>query len=378
MKLRTIDDLEVANKKILLRADLNVPLSSAGEITDDFRIRASLQTINELRERGAKQIVVCSHLGRPKGEPNPKYSLAPVAKRLGELLDTEVPLATGPVPSAPIVLLENLRFNKGEEKNDIEFARALASNADEYVDDAFGAVHRAHASVSAVAELLPNAAGGLLEKEVSVLSGLLENPKRPFVAILGGAKVSDKLKVIDSLLTKVDRLLIGGAMCFTFYLAQGLEVGRSLSEPDQAGTCKRLLENEKLVIPPDVIVAREPEAEAETRDVRASEIPHDMAGYDIGSQTCRLYVDEIRKAKTVFWNGPMGIFETPPFDKGTRAVAAAIAKGDAFSVVGGGDSAAALDSFGYAHEIDHVSTGGGASLEFLEGIVLPGLKPLLV
>ncbi|HEX9695776.1 MAG TPA: phosphoglycerate kinase [Actinomycetota bacterium] len=381
MKLRTIDDLDVAGKRVLVRVDFNVPLD-AGAIADDFRIRAALPTITELQERGAVQLVLCSHLGRPMGAPDPTYSLRPVAERLGALLGVEVPLALnpdGPVSSAaPVVLLENLRFHPGETTNDPAFAKALSLLADCYVDDAFGAAHRAHASVAGVATLLPSAAGRLLEKEIAVLSGLLESPARPFVAVLGGAKVSDKLKVIENLLGVVDRLLIGGAMCFTFYAARGLEIGTSLFEPDQVDTVTRLMAGaaDKLMIPVDVVVAREPAEGAEATDVKADAIPAGHGGYDIGPESCRAYVDAIRAAKTVFWNGPMGIFEIPPFDKGTRAVAAAIAKGDAYSVVGGGDSAMALARFGYAADVDHVSTGGGASLEFLEGRDLPGIVPL--
>ncbi|HVL90610.1 MAG TPA: phosphoglycerate kinase [Actinomycetota bacterium] len=381
--MRTIDDLDVAGKRVLVRADFNVPLNG-GAIADDFRIRAALPTLIELRERGAAQLVLCSHLGRPKGAPDPKYSLAPVAARLSELLGAGVALAPnpdGPVPAgAPVVLLENLRFHPGETTNDAAFAKALAAMADVYVNDAFGAAHRAHASVAHVATELPAAAGRLLEKEIAVLSGLLESPERTFVAVLGGAKVSDKLKVIENLLGVVDRLLIGGAMCFTFYAAQGLEIGKSLFEPDQVETVKRLMAEagDKLMIPADVVVAREPKAGVTATEVKADAIPADQAGYDIGPEACRAYVDAIRGAATVFWNGPMGIFEVPPFDKGTRAVAAAIAKGGAYSVVGGGDSALALDRFGYADGIDHVSTGGGASLELLEGRDLPGLVPLWV
>jgi phosphoglycerate kinase len=380
VKLRTLDDLEVRGKRVLVRADLNVPLAG-GRIADDFRIRASLQTLKELRERGAAGLVVCSHLGRPKGTADSRYSLAPVAARLGELLGIEVPLAAGPlgpVSSTAVCLLENLRFDPGEESNDAAFAGRLAALGDCYVDDAFGAVHRAHASVAAVAELLPNAAGRLLEKEVRVLGALLESPERPFVAVLGGAKVSDKLKVISSLLALADRLLVGGAMCFTFLLAKGYEIGRSPAEPDHVENVKRLVAGagDRLLLPSDVIIAERPEPGIPTREVGADAIPTGWAGYDIGPRTCRAYVDAIRSARTVFWNGPMGIFEVPDFARGTRAVAAAIAKGDAYSVVGGGDSALALERFGYAHEIDHVSTGGGASLEFLEGHTLPGLVPL--
>ena len=382
MKLRTLDDLDVAGKRVLLRADFNVPLSKDdGSIADDLRIRATIPTIRELLERGASQVVACSHLGRPKGKTDPKLSLSSVAGRLGELLGEEVPLSpmpTGPVPEARVALLENLRFEPGEEANDPGFASRLAALADAYVDDAFGAVHRAHASVVAVAELLPAAAGRLLEKEVSVLSRLLESPERPFVAVVGGAKVSDKLKVLRRLLDLVDRVLIGGGMCFTFLAAKGYEVGRSLLEKDQVDPVAELIRDagDKLLLPTDVVVAAEPEAGASKRVVPADRIPGDLGGYDIGKETSRAYVDAIRAAKTVFWNGPMGVFEVDDFAAGTRAVAAAIAKGELYSVIGGGDSAAALRKFGYANEVSHISTGGGASLEFLEGRTLPGLAPL--
>jgi phosphoglycerate kinase len=383
LKLRTLDDLDVAGKRVLVRADFNVPLVG-GAVADDTRITATVPTIRELRERGAAQVVCCSHLGRPKGELNPKYSLAPVAERLASLLGRPVPLSptpTGPVDAASeVALLENLRFDPGEEKNDQEFAGKLAANADVYVDDAFGAVHRAHASVSAVASMLPGAAGRLLEREVDVLSRLLEAPERPFLAILGGAKVSDKLAVVGSLLERVDRIAIGGAMCFTFFLARGLDVGRSLVELEHVDDVRALMRKagDRLLLPLDVVVAAKPEPGVETRTVPVDEIPHDLAGYDIGPQTCRAYVDAIRASRTVFWNGPMGIFEVPDFDGGTRAVAAGVAKSDAYSVVGGGDSGAALVQFGYAGEVDHLSTGGGASLEFLEGRELPGLVPLRI
>ena len=383
MKLRTLDDLDVAGKRVLLRADFNVPLSN-GNIADDMRITATLPTIKELLDRGAAQLVCCSHLGRPKGKPDPKYTLAAVADRLTSLLGIPVPLTetpTGPVgPGAKVVLLENLRFDVGEESNDPSFAVALASLADVYVNDAFGAVHRAHASVTGVAERLPNAAGRLLEKEVAVLSKLLEAPDRPFLAIVGGAKVSGKLAVLDKLLQHVDRIAIGGAMCFTFFKAQGHEIGRSLMEPDQISSVRALMQKagDRLLLPVDVVVAEKAEPGVVTQTVPVDAIPANLAGYDVGSQTCRNYVDAIRAARTVFWNGPMGVFEVPEFDGGTRAVAAAVAKGPAYSVVGGGDSGAALVKFGYAHEVDHLSTGGGASLEFLEGKELPGLVPLRV
>jgi len=383
VKLRTLDDLEVSGRRVLLRADLNVPLSKEdGSITDDMRIRASIPTLRELLDRGASQVVACSHLGRPKGKPKPDLSLAPIAARLGELLGEEVPLApapTGPVPSgARVALLENLRFDPGEEANDPAFAAKLAAHGDVYVDDAFGAVHRAHASVVAVAELLPAAAGRLLEREVEVLTRLLTSPDRPFVAVVGGAKVSDKLSVLRNLLALVDRLLIGGAMCFTFLAAQGHGVGRSLVEPDQVDDVAALMREagDKLMIPTDIVVAAEPKPGASKRIAPADAIPDDLAGYDIGKETSRAYVDAIRSAKTVFWNGPMGVFEVDDFAAGTRAVAAAIAKSDCYSVVGGGDSAAALKKFGYENEVSHISTGGGASLEFLGGRTLPGVAAL--
>jgi phosphoglycerate kinase len=385
MKLRTLDGFDVAGRRVLLRADFNVPLSKEdGSITDDLRITATLPTIRELLEGGATQIVVCSHLGRPKGKPVPELSLAPVARRLGELLGESVPLSPGPGepvdPDARVALLENLRFDPGEEKNDPAFAAALARNGERYVDDAFGAVHRAHASVVGVAELLPSAAGRLLEREVEVLSKLLTAPDRPFVAVVGGAKVSGKLSVLRNLLDLVDRLLIGGAMCFTFFAAKGYGVGRSLLEEDQIDNVAALMREagDKLMIPTDVFVASEPKRGAAKKIVAADQIPDDLAGYDIGKETSRAYVDAIRAAKTVFWNGPMGVFEVEDFASGTRAVAAAIAKSDCYSVVGGGDSAAALRTFGYASEVSHISTGGGASLEFLEGKTLPGLVALVV
>ncbi|HJR18565.1 MAG TPA: phosphoglycerate kinase [Actinomycetota bacterium] len=383
MKLRTIDDLEIAGRRVLLRADFNVPLSKQdGSIVDDLRIKATLPTIRELLDKGATHVVACSHLGRPKGEPDPKYSLAPVAARLGELLGFDVPLAeapTGPVPAdARVALLENLRFDPGEKSNDRSFAERLAALADVYVDDAFGAVHRAHASVVGVAGLLPAAAGRLLEKEVAILSRLVESPERPFVAVVGGAKVSDKLKVLRRLLDLVDRLLIGGGMCFTFLKAKGYGVGKSLLEEDQVAEVEALMREggDKLMLPKDIIVASAPEPGVEKKLVSADGIPDELAGLDIGKATSRAYVDEIRKARTVFWNGPMGVFEVEDFAAGTRAIAAGIAKSDCYSVIGGGDSAAALEKFGYADEVSHISTGGGASLEFLEGRELPGLVPL--
>jgi phosphoglycerate kinase len=383
MKLRTLDDLDVTGKRALVRADLNVPLAD-GSISDDYRIRQSVPTITELLERGAARVIVCSHLGRPKGVYDATYSLVPIADRLGQLLGRDVALAPLPpadvTPAGDVLLLENVRFAPGETKNDPAFARELAALADVYVCDAFGAVHRAHASVAAVATLLPSAAGRLLQKEIEVLSRLLEDPARPYVAVIGGAKVSDKLGVLDNLLRVVDRLVVGGAMCFTFLKARGLEVGRSLVEDEQLTHVGRLMETagDTLLLPTDVVVAAEMAQGVEKRQVGVDEIPADLAGYDIGKETARAYVDAIRGAKTVMWNGPMGVFEIPDFEAGTRAVAAGVALGDAYSVVGGGDSVAALEKFGYAASVDHVSTGGGAMLEFLEGKDLPGLAALRV
>ncbi|TML75201.1 MAG: phosphoglycerate kinase, partial [Actinobacteria bacterium] len=380
MKLRTLDDINVKNKKVLLRADLNVPIDD-GEIVDDFRIRASIPTIKEILDKGAARIVVTAHLGRPKGTRDLKYSLIPVADRLAELLDHAVPLIERPEDATdnPVQMLENVRFEPGETKNDAKWAARLATLGTVYVDDAFGAVHRAHASVDAVAKKIrTKAAGRLLEKEITVLTQLLEHPDRPYVAVVGGAKVSDKLGVLDNLLKVVDRLLIGGAMCFTFFLAQGRSAGTSLVEPDHVDHVKRLMKKagDKLVLPTDIIVADEMVAGATIDVVAADRIPEGMAGYDIGPDTAAAYATHIRTAKTVMWNGPMGVAEIDEFAGGTRAIAQAVADSPAFSVVGGGDSIAALEKFGYADKVDHASTGGGAMLEFLEGKRLPGLVPL--
>ena len=382
MKLRTLDDINVKNKKVLLRADLNVPLAD-GQITDDFRIRASVPTIKELLDKPAKRVVIAAHLGRPKGHRDLSYSLIPVADRLAELIDRAVPVIERPedATDAPIQMLENVRFEPGETKNDSAWSKRLATLGTVYVDDAFGAVHRAHASVVGVTKLIrTRAAGRLLQKEIEMLSSLLENPPRPYVAVVGGAKVSDKLGVLDNLLKVVDRLLIGGAMCFTFFLAQGLEVGTSLVEPDYVENVKKLMKKagDKLLLPRDLLVATDMSETATSEIVAATEIPAGTAGYDVGPQTILAYVGEILAAKTVMWNGPMGVAEIEQFALGTRSIAAAVAESPAFSVVGGGDSIAALDKFGYADKVDHASTGGGAMLEFLEGKLLPGLVPLQV
>lgn len=352
-----------------------------GAIVDDYRIRQSVPTIEALLAAGAEQIVIVSHLGRPKGTPDPRFSLAPIAEALATVLGRPVPLVPLPPAGSPveqIVLLENVRFDPGETTNDPAFAAALAALADVYVDDAFGAVHRTHASVRGVADLLPSAAGLLLEREIAVLSRVLASPERPSVAIVGGAKVSDKLTVLDRLLQEVDMVLIGGAMCFTFFLAKGLEVGTSLAEPDRIEDVRRLMveAGDRLVLPVDVVCAFAMEQTAQTTTVAVDQIPAGQAGYDIGPRTIARYSAAITDAKTVLWNGPMGVSEVDSFAEGTRAVAEAVANSDAYSVVGGGDSVAAIERFGFAEQVDHVSTGGGAMLEFLEGKDLPGLIPL--
>jgi phosphoglycerate kinase len=371
--------------RVLLRADFNVPLRD-GEIEDDLRITAALPTIEWLRERDSA-VVACSHLGRPKGEPKPEFSLAPVARRLSELLGTTVDLAPKVVGTdtfgrvenlepGDVLLLENLRYEAGEEANDPAFATNLSQFGDVYVDDAFGAAHRAHASIVGPPAVMPSAAGRLLAREVEVLGRLLDAPKHPFVAVLGGAKVSDKLGVIDALLERCDTIVIGGAMAFTFLVAQGARVGDSLVEPDHVEQCKRLLATGRVLVPTDIVIAREMSETADTRHVAATAIPDGWKGLDIGPETAGTYADVVHDAATVLWNGPMGVFEMAPFAAGTRAVAQAVAETRGFTVVGGGDSAAAVRSFGLAADIDHVSTGGGASLELLELGDLPGLQAL--
>lgn len=386
MTLPGLDTLpDLAGKRVLLRADLNAPVSD-GVVTDDLRLNAALPTIRALQERGAR-VVLCSHLGRPKGTVDPKYSLTPVAARLTALLGCEVKLAgdvVGPRAQAlvaasqagDVILLENLRFEAGETENDPAFVDALVSLVDAYVDDAFGAAHRAHASIVGPPSKLPSAAGLLLAREVEVLGGLLHNPKQPFIAILGGSKVSDKLGVIDALLTRCERVLIGGAMAFTFHAAQGLAIGKSLFEADRVDVCRRLLETGRVEVPVDITVATEISEAAQTRTVAAGSIGSEELGLDIGPETAAIYSDFIAEAGTILWNGPMGVFEMSPFASGTRAVAEAIAQSHAFSVIGGGDSGAAVRQFGLEQEFDHVSTGGGASLEFIEHGDLPGLQAL--
>ncbi|QQS24612.1 MAG: phosphoglycerate kinase [Actinomycetota bacterium] len=354
-----LEDLgDVVGRRVLVRTDFNVPLHD-GEITDDFRIRAALPTITWLTERGA-QVVCASHLGRPKGEANPKYSMDPVRARLAEL-------APG------VELLENLRFDPGEERNDPAFAAKLVEGVDAYVDDAFGAAHRAHASIVGPPKTLPSAMGRLMQREVEVLLSLRDDPKHPFVAVLGGAKISDKLGVVEALLEVVDALVIGGAMCFTFLAAQGNPIGDSLFEPDQVDTCRRLLGLGKTIHLPEDIVGVDANGDYATFGTR---LPDGAKGFDIGPGTAAAFSDVIMEARTVFWNGPMGMFEDERFAAGTRTVAQAMADTKAFTVVGGGDSAAALAQFGLDDDVDHVSTGGGASLELLELGDLPGLAAL--
>jgi phosphoglycerate kinase len=397
--MRTVDELiaeGVAGRRVLLRADLNVPLDdSTGTpvITDDGRIRASLPTLQALREAGAR-VVVAAHLGRPKGAPDPRYSLAPVAERLAELLGAPVPLAAdvaGPDAQAKaaaladggVLLLENVRFEPAETSKDDEARGALADRlaalADLYVDDAFGAVHRRHASVYDVATRLPHAAGRLVARELEVLDRLTTDPARPYVVVLGGSKVSDKLAVIEALLPKVDTLLVGGGMCFTFLAAQGHGVGGSLLEADQIDTCRRLLAEagDRIVLPVDVVCAEALVADAQVTVTPVDAIPEGLKGLDVGPRTVELFAAKLAGAHTVFWNGPMGVFELAPFVAGTRGVAQAVADVDGLSVVGGGDSAAAVRQLGLPDDgFSHISTGGGASLEYLEGKMLPGIEVL--
>jgi len=392
--VKTLDDLiaeGVSGRTVLVRSDLNVPLDGS-TITDDGRIRASVPTLAKLREAGAR-VVVTAHLGRPKGGPDPKYSLAPVAARLGELLGTEVVLAghgeqaraaVGALAGGGVVLLENIRFDPRETSKDDDeraaFARelaALAGSDGAFVSDGFGVVHRKQASVYDVAQQLPAYAGGLVLAEVEVLRKLTGAPERPYAVVLGGSKVSDKLAVIEALLPKVDALLVGGGMCFTFLAAQGYGVGDSLLERDQIDTCRTLLETGKIVLPTDVVVADEFSAEAKTQTVAADAIPDGWKGLDIGPASVAAFAEVLSGAATVFWNGPMGVFELAPFAEGTRGVAQAIVDSDAFSVVGGGDSAAAVRALGLPEDgFSHISTGGGASLEYLEGKTLPGIAVL--
>ena len=390
MELRTVDQSDVAGRRVLVRNDFNVPLED-GKVTDDLRIRAAVPTLRWLLDNGAK-VVCCSHLGRPKGKPDPRYSLEPVRPVLAERLGTEVSFvddvagvgarqAAEALGDGQVLLLQNLRYEPGEEKNDPELADRLAALAEVYVDDAFGAAHRAHASVVGVAERLDAYAGFLLAGEVKELSRLLEAPERPFVAVLGGSKVSDKLAVLDNLLGRVDSLVVGGGMCFTFLAAQGHEIGDSLFEPEQVEAVRQLLETAKgqgkpVLLPTDVVVAREVSENAEARTVPAGGIEAGWKGLDIGPASAMAFAGAVADARTVFWNGPMGVFELEPFAAGTKTVAEAVAAADGYTVVGGGDSAAALAELGLADRVDHLSTGGGASLELLEGKTLPGVAAI--
>jgi phosphoglycerate kinase len=375
--VRTLEDLDAEGKRVLVRVDFNVPLDS-GRITDDARIRAALPTLKELREKRAR-LLLAAHLGRPK-DREPQFSLGPVAVRLSQLLGEDVALASSldAVPDGDVVMLENVRYEPGETKNDPELARRYAALADAYVNDAFGAAHRAHASTEAVAHLLPSAAGRLLEREVSTLQGILEDPRRPLVAVVGGAKVTDKIGVLEAFLARADRILIGGAMCFPFFKAQGHEVGASLCEEEGLEPARRVLAagGEKLRLPTDLVAGREFSADTEIRELDGIDVPEGWMGLEVGRRSAAGYAEVIRDAGTVFWNGPMGAFELEPFAAGTRTVAEAVAECDAVTVVGGGDSAAALAQFGLADRVTHLSTGGGASLELIEGKTLPGVEAL--
>ena len=390
MNKKSIEDINVTGKKVLVRCDFNVPLDG-DRITDENRIVGALPTIKYLVDNGAK-VILCSHLGRPKGEFNMKYTLAPVAKRLSEILGKEVALAKDVVGedavakaaalnNGDVMLLENVRFHKEEEKNDAEFSKKLASLAEIYVNDAFGTAHRAHASTAGVADYLPAVCGYLIQKEIEIMGGALEDPKRPFVAILGGAKVSDKIGVINNLLEKVDTLIIGGGMAYTFVKAQGGEIGKSLCEEDKLELANELIakakaKNVNLLLPTDTVCAKEFSNDSPATTFKTKEIPADYMGLDIGAQTIEAFSEAIKSAGTVIWNGPMGVFEFDNFAIGTKAVAEAVAASDSISIIGGGDSAAAVEKFGYKSRITHVSTGGGASLEFLEGLELPGIACL--
>lgn len=391
MAIRRVDQIEVKGKRVFVRVDFNVPLDEKREITDDTRIISSLPTIKFILGAGGK-VILASHLGRPKGKPDPKYSLAPVAKRLSRWLDLEVSLASDCIgeevkgqvnrmKEGDVLLLENLRFHPEEEKNEELFSKALASLCDVYINDAFGTAHRAHASTEGMTRFVETVgAGFLMMKEVESLEKALVNPQKPYVAILGGAKVSDKIGVIQNLLNKVDTLLVGGGMAYTFLKAKGIEVGKSLVEADQVGLSLNLLEGAKgkvkFILPSDHVAAEKMEIQAKREIVTNDRIPGDWVCLDIGPETVKEFSGEIKTARTIFWNGPMGVFEMEPFSKGTFAVARAVADSQAFSIVGGGDSVAAVNQAGVADKIGHISTGGGASLEFIEGKRLPGIEAL--
>ena len=392
MSKKTVKDIELKGKKVLVRCDFNVPLDENRNITDNTRIVAALPTIKYLLENNCS-IILCSHLGRPKGEFKPEFSLAPVAKELSRLLDKDVIMAKDVIgedaktkaanlKEGEILLLENVRFHREETDNDPEFSKELASMAEVYVNDAFGAAHRAHSSTVGVASYLPAVSGFLIEKELKFLGEALDNPVRPFMAILGGAKVSDKIGVIDSLLEKVDTLMIGGGMAYTFFKAQGYNVGVSICEEDKLDLALSLMEKAKakgvkLMLPVDTRVGKEFKPDTESKTVPWTEIPDDWEGFDIGEKTIEMYSEELRKAKTVVWNGPLGLFEFDQFAKGTNAIAKVLSElTDATTIIGGGDSAAAVRKAGLEDKMTHISTGGGASLEFLEGKKLPGIECL--
>lgn len=395
MRLKTFSPSDVAGKKVLVRVDFNVPLAN-GRVSDDTRIKAHLPTLTALRDAGAK-IALVSHLGRPKGTVNLKYTLEPVGEELAKLtgwpvrfvsdcIGEKVDEAVADWKDGEVLLLENVRFHPEEEKNDMEFAKKLVKNFDVFVMDAFSAAHRAHASTRAAAELIPSFSGKLIDREITMLSAARDEPKKPFVLILGGAKVSDKIAVVENMLKKADTILIGGGMAFTFLKAQGLEIGKSLCETEKLDFAAKMLEEAKalgvkILLPVDAIVAPEFKADAPAKAVKADAIPQDEMGLDIGPETAKLFAKEILAAKTVLWNGPMGVFEMPAFAKGTEAVAKALADATAngaLTVVGGGDSAAAIALFKMEDKVSHVSTGGGASLEFFEGKSLPGIEPYVV
>ncbi len=392
MNKKTLKDIDVRNKRVLVRCDFNVPLDENKNITDDIRITSSLPTINFLLDNGAS-VILMSHLGRPKGEANQKYSLLPVAKRLSELLgkqvifaecdmivDNNVKATASSLKSGDVMLLQNTRFRKEEEKNSEEFAKDLASLGDLYVNDAFGTAHRAHASNAGVCRYLPSAVGFLVEKEIEVMGNALENPKRPLTAILGGAKVSDKIAVIENLLNIADNILVGGGMAYTFLKSMGYPIGTSLLEEERVELAKELIEKSKvknvnLILPVDTVVAKEFKNDAEFCTVDSDKIPEGFMGLDIGEKTIEVFSKIIKESKTIIWNGPLGVFEMDNFAKGTNSIAEYIAKNkEAVSIIGGGDSAAAIEKAGLADRITHISTGGGASLEFLEGKSLPGIE----
>jgi len=392
MSKKTVKDIDLKDKKVLVRCDFNVPMDENKKITDNTRIVAAIPTIKYLLENNCA-IILCSHLGRPKGEFKPEYSLAPVAEELAKLLGKEVIMAKDVIgedakqkaanlKQGQIMLLENVRFHKEETDNSPEFAKELASMAQIYVNDAFGTAHRAHASTAGVAAYLPAVSGFLIEKELKFLGNAINNPQRPFVAILGGAKVSDKIGVIDSLLDKVDTLMIGGGMAYTFFKAQGYEVGNSICELDKLDLAKQAMEKAKekgvkLMLPVDTKIGKEFKPDTESKTVEWTKIPEGWEGFDIGEKTIKMFVDELQTAKTVVWNGPLGLFEFDQFAIGTNEIAKALSKIDATTIIGGGDSAAAVEKAGLADKMTHISTGGGASLEFLEGKKLPGIECLL-